>query len=468
MCKFLCFIYEREDDFNLLKHLFMKSIFTLKSLILTICVILSFNVQSQNTVNTIDIKKAGTLSSLIPSMQKNTITALTLTGEINGTDIRFIREMAGSTYNGGQTVGRLAVLDLSGVKIVRGGDTYYTNLISLDNTIGRYMFRGCNVLTNVKMPNSVTIIEQGAFEGCNLLRSVIIPNQVTSIGNEAFKNCIQISEITIPNSVLSIGEGAFYGCRSLAAFTIPNSVVNIGEMAFQGCRNLKQFVVSDDHTAFSVIDGIIYSKDKSILLRCPEGKARINTFSDNLTHIGNEAFFGCYNLQSVTIPYGVTYLGGQSFENCIGLTYIKIPNSVTSIGCAFYGCKNLNEVHNSSATPQSIDMFCFEFVDKKTCKIYVPTGSLEKYRNAPFWQDFDIILEENVTTNDYINNKNISISNITNGICIKSNKLIHIVVFSISGQKVFDSELQGEVNISLSKGIYIVKAGDENLKTVVR
>ena len=74
---------------------------------------------------TIKLEKAGTLPDRIASSRKYKITNLKIIGEINGTDLRMIREMAGRDYCGNPTDGKLSVLDLSEAKIVKGGDCYY-------------------------------------------------------------------------------------------------------------------------------------------------------------------------------------------------------------------------------------------------------------------------------------------------------------------------------------------------------
>ena len=448
-------------------NIFMKSMTTFKSVIVTIIVLLSFNIQ-QTFAITVDVKTAGTLSTLIPSSNMYSITTLSITGYLNGTDFRLIRQLAGNTYDGRVTYGQLSELDLSGATIISGGDTYYADLIVLDDTLCRYMFKNCTKINKIILPNSVNHIGHGAFEGCTGLKSVIIPDNITSIGDDAFRDCSSLTDITLPNSITTIGERAFLGCSKLINFTIPNSVIHIGEMAFEDCKNLVRFIVPEDHEVFSVIDSVLYNKDKSMMIRCPEGMPRGYKIREGLLSIGNDAFFGCEHLDSIVIPLGVNYVGGRSFENCTRLRYVKIPSSVISLGCSFYNCITLEETHNNNKTPQDIDMFCFEFVNKKTCKLYVPRGSKNDFMNARYWKEFENIIEENITANDYFSNKNISISSFSNGICIKTDKLINVAVFSITGQKVFSTEVQGEVNISLAKGIYIVTAGNESRKTVVR
>ena len=106
---------------------------------------------------TIKLEKAGTLPDRIPSSKKYKITNLKIIGEINGTDLRMIREMAGSSYmaDGYNTDGKLSVLDLSEAKIVEGGDSYYNAYYfyyyTSNDVIGRYAFRDCSGLTSLNL-----------------------------------------------------------------------------------------------------------------------------------------------------------------------------------------------------------------------------------------------------------------------------------------------------------------------------
>ena len=156
----------------------------------------------------------------------------------------------------------------------------------------------------------MTIIDSSAFAGCNSLTSVTIPDSVTSIGNFAFERCSSLTSITIPDSVTSIGKFAFYGCSSLTSVTIPDSVTSIGLQAFYCCTSLTSI-----------------------------------TIPDSVTSIGGNAFNGCTSLTSITIPDSVTSIGEGAFSDCSSLTNITIPDSVTSIEVgAFYNCSSLTIV----------------------------------------------------------------------------------------------------------------------------
>ena len=190
--------------------------FTFKSLFLTVLFVLLGSLAIQAADDgliteqiTIKLDKAGTLPNKIAVSRKYLITNLKIVGKINGTDLKFIREMAGRDFNGEITDGKLSILDLSEAKIVAGGDAYVRFYYTYNDELGIYAFKGCSGLT-----------------------SMIIPSGVTSIGDEAFYGCSGLTSLTIPSSVTSIGELAFEGCRGLTSMTIPSSVTSIGWGAF--------------------------------------------------------------------------------------------------------------------------------------------------------------------------------------------------------------------------------------------
>ena len=153
--------------------------FTFKGLFLAIVFIVlgSLSIQAADGLITkqitIKLEKAGTLPDKIGSTKKFQITNLKIIGEINGTDLRMIREMAGKNARGNDTDGMLSVLDLSDAKIVEGGDYYYTDYpyystyySTSNDKIGDYTFYGCSVLTSLTLPSGLTEIGEGAFYHC--------------------------------------------------------------------------------------------------------------------------------------------------------------------------------------------------------------------------------------------------------------------------------------------------------------
>ena len=202
---------------------------------------------------TIKLDKAGTLPDKIGSTKKYQITNLKIIGEINGTDLRLIRDMAGYSYKEEFTPGKLTTLDLSETKIVAGGERYYfygylSENYTSDDCLGQYAFFGCKGLTSLVIPTGVTSIGQYAFSGCSGLTSLVIPTGVTSIDQYAFSDCSGLTSLVIPTGVTWIWQYAFSGCSGLTSLTIPSSVTSIGDNAFWGCSGLTSIYVYPEKT----------------------------------------------------------------------------------------------------------------------------------------------------------------------------------------------------------------------------
>lgn len=189
----------------------------------------------------------------------------------------------------------------------------------------------------------VSEIGYRGFLDCNELTSVVIPNSVKHIGDYAFYNCTGLSSLEIGNSVTVIGKGAFHRCDSLTSIVIPSSVSSIGDLAFD-C-SLKDIVVDANNQNYSSIDGVLFNKEGSILIRFPAGKEGNYTIPNTVTSIGEAAFIGCRDLTSVTIPNTVTQISDYAFSECVSLQSVIIPSSVTGIGIgAFSLCVSLTSI----------------------------------------------------------------------------------------------------------------------------
>ena len=358
---------------------------------------------------TIKLEEAGTLPSKIGDTKKYKITNLKIMGEINGTDLCFIREMAGSDREGWRTEGKLATLDLSEAKIVRGGGIYYNsvNCYTSDDVIGNYAFSDCSGLTSLILPSNVTSIGYSAFYGCIRLTSLTLPSSVTSIGSSAFEGCRSLTSLILPSSVTEIGSSAFSGCSGLTSLTLPSSVTSIDGRAFYGCSSL-------------------------FGLTLPSG----------VTSIGSSAFEACYGLFSLTLPSSVTEIGESAFEGCRSLTSLTLPSSVTSIGkSAFEGCSGLTSIYVSWESPLSIDASTFKDANTGKCILYVPKGTYNDYWLSN-WGIFENIVEYDATGIDHITT---------------SGEAKEISRYAADGQRL-------EVP---AKGLNIVKYSDGSVKKVV-
>ena len=212
--------------------------------------------QNPGRKRTIHVAQAGTLSDYINIDDRYLIEDLTLTGEINGVDFRLLRNMAGKSYEfvirdnrfyGSDTGGKLSVLDLSGVKIVAGGDYMhwdynidyeYDLSLEHDDEIPLYVFCGCIGLTSIIFPNSVTIIGDNTFYECTGLRMIKLGSGVKEIGYGAFANILKTNETTRSDDdylhiyceaevVPTISSDAFAGTdMSRVVLHVPDNLIN--------------------------------------------------------------------------------------------------------------------------------------------------------------------------------------------------------------------------------------------------
>ena len=392
--------------------------FTFKSLFLTVLFVLLGSTAIQAADDglitkqiTLKLDEAGTLPNRIAVSRKNLITNLKIVGKINGTDLKFIREMAGCDFNGKKTDEKLSILDLSEAKIVEGGDAYFryseNYYTSNNDELGDFVFYDSSGLTSLTIPSGVTSIGDFAFSGCSGLTSLTIPSGVTVIGEGAFYGCSGLTSLTIPFGVTSIGDQTFDGCRGLTSLTIPSGVTSIGRFAFSGCSGLTSL-----------------------------------TLPSSVTSIGDWAFYGCSGLTSLTIPSGVTSIGYSAFSGCRGLTSLTIPSGVTSIGWhAFYGCSGLTSIYVYPENLPELESGIFTGCDAKNCTVYVPKGTYDAYKSSKFGY-FEKIVEFDAT----------GIDKVTTSTNVKE-----VSRYSANGQRLS----------APAKGLNIVKYSDGSVKKVV-
>ena len=370
---------------------------------------------------TIKLDEAGTLPNKIGSNRKYKITNLKIVGEINGTDLGMIRDMA-------EYSGNLSVLDLSEAKIVKGGDHYYNDnnyygdhfYYTSNDEIGDYAFQDCCRLTSLNLPSSLTKIGMYAFEGCSGLTSLTLPDGITSIGSSAFWRCSGLTSLNLPAGITSIGSSAFEGCSGLTSLTLPAGITWIDYSAFKNCSGLTS-------------------------LNLPAG----------ITYIGENAFEGCSELKEVNFcinddletyltkghPYIKVDCGINYYLNGKEVTSIVIPSSVTSLGnYAFQKCSTLQSVYVSWPTPISAGNAFYE-VNRKNCTLYVPQGTEQDYFLADVWGDFGNIVEYDPT----------GIDKTTTSIDVEE-----VSRYSVNGQRLS----------APAKGLNIVKYSDGSMKKV--
>ncbi len=184
--------------------------------------------------------------------------------------------------------------------------------------------------------------------------------EATIIGYRGSVEVLTFPSVLDGYPVTSIGDWSFYNISELTSVTIPASVTSIGEDVFGHCDNLTSISVDLDNPNYCSVDGIVFSKDMSALIRYTAGRIGEYSIPDSVNSIGISAFIGCSGLTSVTIPDSVTRIEKEAFQYCDSLTSVRIPNSVTSIGSeAFSGCSNMIDVKISDSVT-SIGTSAFE------------------------------------------------------------------------------------------------------------
>lgn len=302
-----------------------------------------------------------------------------------------------AVYKDGNPQGELTIPE----KITINGKEYTVTAIKDPS------FKNCNDLTSVTIPETVTEIDNEAFYGCNKLTSVNIPQAVTTIPAGCFSGC-GFTSYTVPSHVTVIEASAF-ASNPLKSVTLHEGMTRIGTQAFiatdipaidipasitdldthydgtssikgsigapfTGCYALTHINVHPDNAKYSDIDGVLLSKDQSIMWKYPEGReqtsyvvpASVKIIAENAVYYNNV-------LEDVTFPEGLEYVGPYAFAMCTNLRAIKLPNSVKTLGMyAFNGCRSVTELQLSAGLKEIPE---YAFSSLKITELEIPEGT---------------------------------------------------------------------------------------------
>ena len=331
------------------------------------------------------------------------------------------------------------------------------NITFNDNlkSIGELCFYMCNELESVELPDKVEKLGDEVFYACESLKHVGLSKSLRSIPFATFYFCTKLDDITLTDNIMTLDQYAFYNCKSLKSINIPKSVTAISGNAFNLCSSLQNFNVDRDNENYKDIDGVLFNKLGTNLMSYPLGNAREsytipkfaimlseNSFwkstlkavvmGSNVKEIKNGAFSDCENLESVTFNDELTTIGVGAFSNdkslmvvnipgkieeiptscfeyCTSLKTIHLPSSVATVdGRAFAGCVGLEKVIVDATVPpicyyedDTNNNTPFDGVDVANCKLVVPEKSVDDYKKAMVWKNFNFSSTDGVYNNVY-------------------------------------------------------------------
>lgn len=317
-----------------------------------------------------NLGRAGELSKVIPTAEKNTLTSLKITGYLNSDDVRFIREMAGSTSDyqtarWEENPGSLKSLDISECIVVPGGTYFYKEssgeeYVTAENDLGWNAFT-CTRLENVSLPTTITKL------GYNLLAYT------------------KVKEIVIPESVVDFGGGYVFEGSTIEKVHLPKDL-KYGVMgSLSCCTNLKTITVAEGNTDFFLTeDGLLYvntfddQNNPTVALYCCPGSYTSATISPAATILLYSSMGGC-QFSSIEIHEAITMIHWNTFRNCENLREIKCWPSTPPVA------HDIAEDGSGTVLTPFINNAA---VNEGLCTLWVPKGYEAVYGNTPGWSIF--------------------------------------------------------------------------------
>ncbi len=209
--------------------------------------------------------------------------------------------------------------------------------------VSSYAFYGCEALTDVELPSTLSELSEGMFYCCYSLKEIELPSAITELPRGVFSAC-GFESFEIPDTITVIGKHVFNACEYLESVTIPDSVTEIGDYAFSN-TGLKSVTIPG---SVKTIGGY-KTGDEDVINEAPFQYCKnleSVTLLDGVETIGMTAFIYCSALKNIKIPDSVTSVEYGAFAICSSLESIIFPKSINSIGDrAFYSCKKLTDVY---------------------------------------------------------------------------------------------------------------------------
>ena len=295
---------------------------------------------------------------------------------------------------------------------------YCINLTSLTlpegmEEIGMMCFSSCN-LTTVNLPSTMVKLDSCALQS-NPFTSINLKN-VKFIGHQAFSMCSNLTSVTsngkleeiegaaftrcplttayLPEGLLTINMNAYFRCTSMNSFTIPTTVTTITGNPCVGATSLTAFNVAAGSDYFTTYDGCLYATNGSTV-------KPVSMRAEGDVPAGLTALVGVptgWRQSVLRVPEGVTVIANQAAREATSITEVDLPSTMVEIRpSAFSSITGITKVTCLATTPPQCGSDFTEAV-YQNATLYVPMRSLELYRNAAVWCNFQHI--EGIDTGD--------------------------------------------------------------------
>ena len=370
-------------------------------------------------------------------------------------------------------------------------------------------------IRDYKLPKTLKKIGKSAFT-CNVfLKELIIPESVEEIGRNLLFFSIKVEKVRFPDNLEVMNDMLCAECWKLKEVNIPSKVREIYGGIFDGCPQAPASIAVLPETveilggdfcgAVPSIESVVVPPNVRIMKKAYSGLPnlkKVTIQTNKLTEIGEDAFYGCDNLEDINIPDGVTRIGKSAFELNFSLRKINIPSSVTYIAenafaCAhldsidipagvtfigrgaFWKCDNLKKVYSRPVIPPVTNAWSpshlpFESDATETCTLFIPKGSADAYRASEVFSGFKNIVEledwqwptsistPTMPTDAYkVYGKNGTLHIETIG---GAHDPAFVNVYNINGQVVWKGQVSKRMEVPLPQGVYVVKIGKRNYK----
>lgn len=310
--------------------------------------------------------------------------------------------------------------------------------------VGASAFEGARYLTSVKLPDGIVKFNKYAFYNCAKLTTLNLPAELVSMESYALAECQILAELNLPEKLESIGEKACYRLKAVKEVTFPASLTKLGYNAFTACTgmttlNIGAGVVNFGAYAFDTTGAlkVVNVSNMTNLCKCTFG----NNAANPIVSAGGIYIDGKL-VEDVVIPEGIDEIPGNLFRSCASVKTVTLPSTTTYVkGSSFFGCYNITDVYCHAVTPPETTGNTFSTATiGATCKLHVPNESIEAYKAARYWNDFQNIVA------------------LTSGVDAVEEEAFEAAtpVYNVLGIKVAEVSSPAEIQ-TLAKGLYIAK-----------